>query len=383
MHRSVSFVFAAAIAGGMSMLGWGVGCSSSSSPPNPADTGTGGDGGACNPVCDDPTKLTDPMNPPSNCGPCGLNPIDPKPDQINCPGTKGNDPTNPCMYRSAQSGTTLNYRMGVIRVWAPQPLISLAPIAVNPNVNPACFKSGGESFNWLLQVDTAAKTLTTGGAPVAPDHKTFQFLKQTVKGSSLGDLCTGFTAPDIEIAPITLPITFDASGKTFTTSNISLVNIPIFDAATGIPVILPIRQGVMKDVAISDDKNCLGKWEAQYAYDGTTLGWTTAGVIAGFITADDADNVPVKTANCKSLCAILTNDSTKVTPDGKRCLRGTDGKVVPDASHGGKTSDGTAAFLLSATFGAYGVDITGTSSGDSGPGDTGSDTGTADAGDGG
>ena len=133
---------------------------------------------------------------------------------------------------------------------------------------------------------------------------------------------------------------------------------------------MSLREGIMKSVTISDDLSCIGKWQAPYWTDGDTLGWTTGGILTGYITAEDADNVPVKTAACQSLCAILANDATKTT--GGKCKRdsGT-GKIVagvgPDP-----TSDGTPAFLLSATFGAYGVDITGTTTGDSGPTDTGS-----------
>jgi hypothetical protein len=371
MHRPVSIAFAAVVAGGMFVLGWGAGCSSSSDSGGNNDSGVGGDGGGCDPACDSiNASKADPKNPPATCGPCGISP--------SSTGPVDGCPKNGCMSQATQSGNVLNYRMGRIRLWSPSALLSLAALAVDPNVNPVCYNGGAETFNWLMQIDTAGNTIKTGGAGASSDHKTFAFLDETVHGSDLSGICPSFTGgADIHIAPISLPVTFDSTGKTFATQTIDQVNIPIFDAATGIPVILPIRAGILKNVTISDDKNCIGKWDAQYWTDGDTLGWTTAGVLTGYITAEDADNVPVKTAACQSLCAILANDATKTT--GGRCKRGTDGKVLPGIGSE-TTPDGQAAFLLSATFAAYGVNITGTTTGDSGPGDTGGGDAPADGG---
>ena len=100
-------------------------------------------------------------------------------------------------------------------------------------------------------------------------------------------------------------------------------------------------------------------------------------MLTGKITVEDADRVPIKTAGCQSLCAILANDSSKVS--GKLCKRGADGKIPPIGDS--KVDVQGDSFLLSATFAAYGVTIADSAPpGDTGPSDTGpGDTGASDA----
>ena len=49
------------------------------------------------------------------------------------------------MASTPQSGDVLNYRMGRIKLWAPDALLSLSALAVDPNVNPKCMNNGNES----------------------------------------------------------------------------------------------------------------------------------------------------------------------------------------------------------------------------------------------
>ena len=351
-----------AIAGSLAV--W-AGCSSSSdSSPGPADTGA-------NPECTGSAK--DPTDPPPNCGVSPGTPVCHSTTEVaSCPTDTA------CMATTKQTGDVLSMRMGRIRLWAPAALLSLAPLAVDPNVNPVCMNGGAESFNWLLQIDKKNNTLKTGGARKSADHKTFSFLDgEKIDGSALNEICPGFVGPTtpVDMSAITFPITF--AGNTFKTGQLDKINIPIFDGT--VPIILPIQQGLIKNVTISADGNCIGSWNKDYYCDGDTLGWQTDGVLTGKITVEDADKVPIKTAGCQSLCAILANDSTKL--DGKLCKR-VDGKIPPigDAT----VTSTNDAFLLSATFSAYGVTIVaGAPPGDSGPtdsgSDAGSDTGSSDA----
>ena len=360
MSRRSSVFVSLAAASCLGAFAWMSGCSSSDSSNGtpPADTGGGSCGG---------TNI-DRDNPPDPCGP---DPAIPKchsaAEVAACPSDTA------CMASTKQSGDVLNYRMGRIRLWAPEALLSLSKLAVDPNVNPKCMNGGNESFNWLLQVDKKNNTLTTGGAPITPDHTTFSFSERSVSGAEIEAVCAGFVGPALtDLKPVTVPITF--TGNTFSSGAIEKINIPIFEGT--VPIILPIQQGFIKNVTISADNNCIGSWNKDYWCDGDSLGWTTGGTIVGKITVEDADKVPVKTAGCQSLCAILANDSSKTT--GKLCKRGADGKIpnIGDAT----VSVANDAFQLSATFSAFGVTIGTAPPGDAGPDTGGSDTGGSDTG---
>lgn len=331
--------------------------------------------------CDDSNQppAKDRCNPPGKCGPVDLGDSKCSKDIPLCPTDTA------CMAAVKQSGNTLNFRAGRIRLWAPGSLLALENIAVTPFVNAACVdKTSGEGFSWLMQIDKTKNTITTGGSKKSTDHKTFSFLTgQKVDPGTLDAICPGFSkagAAPIALDPVTASVTWN--GNTFSTAMLQTVNIPIFDTdvATNPPVILPLQEAYMKNVTISADNNCIGTWDGNY-YCGVSQGWTTDGIIIGKITADDADSVPVKKVGCQSLCALLVNDSSKTDSNG-HCKKGADGKVIADigdACVGGK--DCKNAFALSATFGAYGISIDNTSTPptdggvDAAP-ETGSDAGT-------
>lgn len=350
----LSIVLALAATCGFGVLAYS-GCSSSEEGPKPTGPAAG---------CD----LVDPLNPPVNCTPelGGATVCTTTTKVETCP-------NNECMYQVEQTGTTKNFRMGRIRLWSPEALLSLTSIAVDPNVNAKCANAGSESFTWLIQVDTAAKKIRTGGsrASIGGDSKTFAFLNEKVNASAVDAICPGFKGPaePVDLSPVESPITMN--GDTFETPPVAQINVPIFDSS-GTPIILPLREAVLKNATIKG--SCIGKYEKKYWCDGDSLGWTTGGALIAKITAEDADRVPVKSAGCQSLCAILVNDATKT--DGKTCKRGADGKIPEIGTHcigGGNCKN---AFLLSATFGAYGVNITTAAP----PGDAGSDTGGGDTG---
>ncbi len=335
------------------------GCSDDPPPAAATDTGTSG-----------PCDLKDEQDPPVACSPelSGATKCDKIDKVATCP-------DNECAYQVKQSGDIVNLRMGRIRLWAPEALLSLAPIAVDPNVNQKCASSGGESFTWLMQIDKKAKRIKTGGSKGSPDSKVFAFVNETVDASKLEAICPGFKGPSepINLAPIESDLEYAADGS-FATKQIPLINIPIFSDA--VPVILPIREGILKKVTVSADGNCIGKYNKNFWCDRDTLGWTTGGQLVGKMLAEDADRVPVKSAGCQSLCALLANDP-KLTEKGV-CKRGPDGKVpeIGNTCVGGTTCKN--AFVLSASLAAYGVSIVGSIPTDGGT-DGSTDTGTTDA----
>lgn len=360
MKSRLSIVLALAATCGLGSAVWS-GCSSEDPKPAAgADTGPGG--GACD--------LKDPLEPPYKCGPeaGGATKCSTTEKVKDCP-------ANECMYQVEQTGTTKNFRMGRIRLWQPDALLSLTSIAVDPNVNAKCANSGSESFTWLMQVDTAGKTIKTGGTRAGANSKDFAFLAEKVDASKVEAICPGFKGPTepVDLAPVTAKLTME--GEAFTSETMPLINVPIFDSS-GVPIILPLREALIKKATIKG--SCIGKYQKEYWCDGDSLGWTTDGAIIAKITAEDADRVPVKSAGCQSLCAILVNDATKT--DGKVCKRGADGKIPQIGTHCLGTGTCKDSFLLSATFGAYGVNISGSAPvEDTGPGDTGGgDTGAAE-----
>lgn len=366
MKSRITALFALSALCAFGAVAW-AGCSDDDTGGGSTVKDSGGGGDLC-------SIGADLENPPIGAKPadCGATVCTSTTKVDSCPG-------NACMSQVDQTGTTKNFRMGRIRLWKPDALLSLASIAVDPNVNAKCANGGTESFTWLIQVDTTAKTLKTGGSRGSEDSKKFAFLDESVDASKVADICPGFVGPKdpVDLRPVSTTYTEGPNG--FTTPVIPAVNVPIFDSS-GIPIILPLREAMLKNIKI--DGNCIGGYDKKYWCDGDSLGWTTGGAIVAKMTAEEADRVPVKSAGCQSLCAILVNDSTKT--DGKVCKRGADGKV-PEI--GTTCVGGTGcknAFLLSATFGAYGVEITGAApppadaGGDTGGGDTGGgDTGGA------
>jgi len=357
-----------------------------------AHLGCGSDGGGpapagpckakaeCTPDVDHP--LPDIENPPTVCGP--IDSCAPPCSAERMVAVKDCPTNNACMAPVMQSGDVSNLRMGRIRLFAPDSLLAITAIAVDPNVNPKCLNNGTDEFSWLMQIDKKANNIKTGGARKSLDGgKTYAFLAETVDASKIGEICPGFEGPTkpVDLAPITSTITF--TGQAFSTKSIDLINVPIFDATSGVPIILPLRDAFLKNVTLSADGTCIGKWEKDFWCDGDTIGWTTGGNIVGKITVEDADRVPVKSASCQSLCAILANDLTKTTKNkagNSVCKRNADGVTYPeigDSCAGGGASCKNA-FRLAAGFGAYGINITGSTPPpptDAGP-DTGSDTGT-------
>lgn len=291
-----------------------------------------------------PCDLVDPLYPPISCTPSagGAVPCTTTTKVASCPTDTA------CMATVKQSLPTTTHRISRLRFWRPSALLSLTGIAFDPNINPRCQNDGTEGFSWLLKLDRATNTLTTGSSHPSTDGRTFALVDETIDASKLEAVCPGFTAPSIRIQPAKVLVT--PSGTGFS-ANIPSLNVASYDLS-GVPIVLPLRELAMR-VPSMPDPSCIGSWNRSYWCDGDFLGWTTGGSIVAKISVADADNVPVKNAGCQSLCAILVNDSTKTA--GKRCRRSADGSLpeIGDTCVGGTGCKN--AFLLSTTFGAYGV----------------------------
>lgn len=293
--------------------------------------------------------LTDPLDPPIGCTPMegGAVPCSTTTKVASCP------MDNACMATVKQSGPLLDHRIGRLRLWAPDALLSLTSIAFDPNINARCVNGGAESFNWLLQINRTAGTLKTGSAKPSADGAKFTFLNESYSGTPAATFCPGFVGPTapLDLRPVT--VSFATIGAGIETPLLPSLNIAIYDSA-GIGIVLPLREARFR-VASLTDTTCFGSWNKSYWCDGDSLGWTTGGSVVAKITAEEADRVPIRSASCQSLCAILVNDATKT--DGKTCKRGPDGKVPEIGTHCVGGTSCKNAFLFSATFGSYGIDI--------------------------
>ena len=375
-----------AAAGGLLVM---FACSSSSAPPPPPASSAG--------QCTTEAGAF----PVANCVP-----YDPSTQSCQPGGTCDTSPckaSSACLAMADNTGAAVaSLRMRKLLVTAPSTLAFEPPghvfvqhVVIDDGINLAdneCGEPNGTgTFNWLIQIDTANKKLTTGGAPPTSDPfgTGYCFVNASIEGLSVG--------------PVTVDLTPNQDGS-YDSAAISKLYVPIFVAAgsstqMGAPsvVVLPLSNAQMKSIKLSDSNNCIGQYNANavsttgaknncFSDDGTCVRWTTAGALAGFITLDDADGVDVPQL-AESLCVLLANPATTdpTDPNEKHCIKGSDGHVMAKGDFCSTTNKpgGCAdSYWLSATFAASAAKISATPNqpacmgqvitGDSGAGDSGS-----------
>ncbi len=192
--------------------------------------------------------------------------------------------------------------------------------------NAACNLAGSGTFSWLLAFDTAAGTLTTGGAkPVANRALGYSFVNEDFP-------VLGGTLP---MAPVTLTAPLGASCTV--TSSAANLNLPVYlDAAATNALVLPLRQARFTNVTVSGDHTCIGKYNAAGLNPADNCGATQqipaflpGGKVDAFINLDQADAVVIAPIQ-QTLCVVLSGDATKYGDGGaptSRCKR-VSGKIV-------------------------------------------------------
>ncbi len=216
----------------------------------------------------------------------------------------------------------------------------------------ACSERGDGSFNWIMEIDTAANRLVTGGAAPAD-------------ASGAGGYCFVRTKLNgFDVAPIDVAITKNADG-TYTTATVDVLNVPIFvQGKRDNVIILPLRNVTVKDVALSANGNCIGAFRAGGLSKDLDCRenisdcpkWQTAGALGGFISLADADKIEIVDIG-KSLCTVLTN---KTGPDGKTCPKTAAGDldVKGDYCSTTKSAGGCQdSYWLAATLAASAAEI--------------------------
>ncbi len=236
---------------------------------------------------------------------------------------------------SNQSLTKFGLRLSELDLTAPASFTTgivgqVVAGAVLPSV-PACNIQGSATFSWLLQFDTVAGTLKTGGArPVTNPNLGYSFDDEMITQGT-----TTF-----HIQPVTYPgVTPDAAGTFSVTIGQDLV-MPIFlDAAGTSVVLLPMHAVRLVMGTLSSNQDCIGSYDAAGLQpanncqpDATTPEFLDGGSLDGYITLEDADTVVIATLG-ESLCVLLSGNAamygmTKPGSNVTVCKRDPNNQIV-------------------------------------------------------
>jgi hypothetical protein len=225
---------------------------------------------------------------------------------------------------------------------------------------PQCGENGDGAFNWLIRLDTTAKTVLTGGAPPSPDpfNTGYCFAQGTIGGNA--------------VQPITLTYTTNPDG-TLSAGPVPQLNVPIFvHGDLNNVVVLPIHQASFNEVKISQDANCIGGFNPNALDNGCgdlapedCSKWRTDGSLGGYISIEESDKVMVQDLSA-TLCVLLTASSgmSPGVPCGSQtcltCKKDASGNIAFKGDFCSQTmSPGGCgdSFWLSATFAASAVKI--------------------------
>lgn len=224
-----------------------------------------------------------------------------------------------------------------------------------------CNLNGTATFNWLLQFDSAANKLRTGGAkPAGNAGAGYAFVNESIM---LG-------GRPVQVQPVTFDIDLSADGKFSSKAAQDLV-MPIYLDTLGSSALpLPLQKVGFTNGQLSADRNCIGSYNAQgldpakkCAPDDTHPAFLTGGQVAGLMTLEDADAVPV-TQLGQSLCVFLSGD-VKTYGDGaspQKCKRDDKNKIVFKGdwcSMSNQAGDCADAMRLTGSFAASAVKING------------------------
>lgn len=238
-------------------------------------------------------------------------------------------PNNKCLAKvDNQAATKKTLRMSQLRVLAPASLATklVRDVIVSPAVTqldvPCLLKdvNKGGLFNWLIDFDTSTGKLRTGGARAIENlDEGYCFLKAEFGG--------------VAVEPVESTLTLDEAKKTYSTKDpIARLAVPIFQKRdpNDVPILLPLRNATIIDVAMSEDGNCIGRYrgepgELSIADDCKTLSgavddltsyrFESGGKIEGIMTLEEADKVKIPDLK-RTLCSFLTGKKAAAQVDG-------------------------------------------------------------------
>ena len=329
-------------------------CSSSSSPPK--DAGRDGETDASDAALDTGAD-TSAERDDAGSYPCS-------PDASVCTTA---DPL--CVALTSNSGLTkFGLRMSSITIANPAVLTTGAiaqtiTLDMIPNA-PGCYLSGGGSFSWLLQFDTLAGTVKTGGAtPPANPSQGYAFADQMItQGSNTFHVQpTTYTQPS-------------SPGGTFGPTPAADVIIPMFLDPAGSEVILFPLRSLSLQGTLSPNDDCIGTFDAQGISQNTGCQpsstaplFNNGGGATAFINLNDADQVVVGGGLSESLCVLLSGNGQLYGMAGPNnvavCTRDTNGNILFQgdwctATNSAASTTCADAVQFSFQYAAAGVTIT-------------------------
>lgn len=216
-------------------------------------------------------------------------------------------------------------RLSQLSVTAPKALtgqIVAKVVGEGVNINlPACNVPGKGTFSLITEFDIKGGTLRAGGAkPEANPANGYCFVEDTANG----------------VGPVDVKATYGAD-LSFSTEEIKKITLPVYiDESAKSAVFLPVTAAKLTDGKISEDRNCIGKFNADGLDPAAScLADPASGVdyfvngakLSGYITIEEADAVNVDLLG-QSLCVLLSGDAAKYGDTGspKKCKR-TAGKI--------------------------------------------------------
>ena len=188
--------------------------------------------------------------------------------------------------------------------------------------DPGCNLSGGASFSWLLEFDTTAGKLKTGGAkPVADPTAGYTFVNEQIYG--------------IAVAPAVFDASPDANGAFSTPIGKDLI-VPIFlDQAATSALLLPVKQLRFTTGTLSSSQNCIGQYNAEglepgnlCEADAMNKSFITGASLTGVISLEDADKLVISSLQ-ETLCVRLSGNQGVPGPAGyKVCQRDANNQIT-------------------------------------------------------
>ncbi len=274
---------------------------------------------------------------------------------------------SPCLAVAPQNGAPVfGLRMTQLTMTAPSIFAagvvqSTLAGAAMPDV-PACNLEGTGTFSWLLQFDTGAGTLVTGGAaPLSSPTGAYSFVNELIDQGQKSFL----------VQPLTLKAPFAGCSVE---SGAGDVTLPLYLDAAGTQVLLlPLHQLHFGAGAVSGDHSCIGVYNAagldpasSCVPDSTHPAFFDGASFDAYFILQEADGVDISALN-ESLCVLLSGNPTQygTTAPGSSetvCKRDASGNVVfqgdwcsgTDAAASGTCAD---AVRFQGTFSASGVNI--------------------------
>jgi hypothetical protein len=191
-----------------------------------------------------------------------------------------------------------------------------------------CNLNGGGTLSWLLQLDTVAGTLRTGGAhPQSNPDDGYAFDDEVFpQGQGVA----------FHVQPVTLSGALDAACAT--TTSAADLNLPVFfDLPGSAELLLPLRQTSFTIAKLSSDHNCIGEFNAAAldpasgcVPDSLHPGFLHAGQVSAYLSLEEADTVVIAPIG-QTLCVVLSGDAAAFGDGAQpttRCKRDGGGHIV-------------------------------------------------------